>query len=124
MARRRGGVALVRDVFDAVPGEGRWRTALLADGNIGIGGDPRALLARVRELLAQGGRVVADLAPPGAGVQTRLLRLRTTAMQCRPFPWSVVGVDAIGAVAVGSGLTVRRLRTHGDRWFAVLEKTR
>lgn len=34
--RARGGMALRRDVFSALPGEGRWATALLADGNIGI----------------------------------------------------------------------------------------
>jgi SAM-dependent methyltransferase len=124
MTRRRGGVALVRDVFRPVPGEGRWRTALLADGNIGIGGDPRALLARVRALLATGGRVVTDLAEPGTGVRTRQVRLQTPSLRSRPFPWSVVGADAIGPIAAGAGLTVQGLHTHGDRWFAVLEKTR
>ena len=43
----RGVAAIRRNVFDALPGEGRWRTALLADGNIGIGGDPAALLRRL-----------------------------------------------------------------------------
>jgi SAM-dependent methyltransferase len=124
MTRRRGAAALVRDVFASVPGEGRWHTVLLADGNIGIGGDPRALLGRVRSLLAPGGRVVVDLAPPGAGLRTRSLRLQTSALRCRPFPWSVVGADVIGTVAVGAGLSVRGLHSHGDRWFAVLEKTR
>jgi SAM-dependent methyltransferase len=42
----RGVPALLRSVFDALPGEGRWGTVLLADGNIGIGGDPVALLDR------------------------------------------------------------------------------
>jgi SAM-dependent methyltransferase len=124
MTRRRGGVAIVRDVFDPLPGEGRWHSALLADGNIGIGGDPRALLARLRELLTPGGRIVTDLAPPGAGVRTRSLRLQTAALECRPFPWSVVGADAIGTLALGAGLSVLGLHSHGDRWFAVLEKTR
>jgi SAM-dependent methyltransferase len=124
MTRRRGGVAIVRDVFDTVPGEGRWRTALLADGNIGIGGDPRALLTRIRALLAPGGRVVTDLAEPGSGMSTRLVRLETAALRSRSFRWSVVGADAIGPVAVGSGLTVQGVHAHGDRWFAVLEKTR
>src|SRR6188472_1465518 len=32
----RGVATLLRDVFEPVPGEGRWSTALLADGNIGI----------------------------------------------------------------------------------------
>ncbi|MGH3346947.1 MAG: class I SAM-dependent methyltransferase, partial [Nocardioides sp.] len=39
----RGAIALRRNVFATLPGEGRWSTALLADGNIGIGGDPVTL---------------------------------------------------------------------------------
>ena len=42
--RARGASALRRNVFEPVPGEGRWQTLLLADGNVGIGGDPFALL--------------------------------------------------------------------------------
>ena len=42
--RARGVVMLRRDVFARVPGEGRWSHVLLADGNIGIGGDPLRLL--------------------------------------------------------------------------------
>jgi SAM-dependent methyltransferase len=124
MTRSRGGMALLRDVFESIPGEGRWNTALLADGNIGIGGDPRALLARVRVVLAPGGRIVVDLAAPGVGLRTRTVRLQTAALQCRPFRWSVVGVDAIGTLAIGAGLSVLGLHAHGDRWFAVLEKGR
>ena len=37
----RGVNVLERSVFAGVPGQGRWRSVLLLDGNIGIGGDPR-----------------------------------------------------------------------------------
>jgi len=124
MTRRRGGPALLRDVFDPLPGEGRWSTVLLADGNIGIGGDPRALLARARDLLAPGGRVVVDLAAPGVGVMTRTVRLQTAALRSRPFPWSLVGADAVGPLAIAAGLAVAGLRVHGERWSGVLEKRR
>jgi SAM-dependent methyltransferase len=50
-ARRRGGPATCASVFGAVPRAGTWSTALLLDGNIGIGGDPVGLLRRVHELL-------------------------------------------------------------------------
>ena len=40
LARGRGLAAMVRSVFSDLPGEGRWPTVLLMDGNIGIGGDP------------------------------------------------------------------------------------
>ena len=54
--RARGVVMLRRDVFARVPGEGRWSHVLLADGNIGIGGDPLRLLERAAGLLAAAGR--------------------------------------------------------------------
>ena len=124
MTRARGGVAIVRDVFEQVPGEGRWSTVLLADGNIGIGGDPHALLTRVRGLLELGGRAVVEVAGPGTGVLTQRIVLQTRSIRSRPFSWSIVGADAVGAVAVASGLSVRTLGDHGGRWFAVLEKRR
>ncbi|HEY1823596.1 MAG TPA: class I SAM-dependent methyltransferase, partial [Trebonia sp.] len=44
--RQAGAPALHRSVFDPLPGQGRWATVLLADGNIGIGGMPASLLHR------------------------------------------------------------------------------
>ena len=55
LTRAAGAMAVRRDVFERQPGEGRWRHALLADGNIGIGGDPVRLLRRVRSVLGGAG---------------------------------------------------------------------
>ena len=66
LTRRRGAPAVVADVFEAVPEEGRWGTALLADGNVGISGDPTHLLRRVRELLRPEGRVVVEVSADAA----------------------------------------------------------
>src|SRR4051794_31561426 len=60
MTRARGLNALRRNVFDRLPGEGRWQSVLLLDGNVGIGGEPVALLHRVRELLTANGRVIVE----------------------------------------------------------------
>jgi SAM-dependent methyltransferase len=120
----RGVATLLRDVFDAVPGEGRWETALLADGNIGIGGDPVALLERIRDLIAPTGRVVVELAPPGTGVHTRHVRLETELGRSAPFPWTLVGTDAIEAVADAAGLRPVFQHTLGGRHSAVLEVPR
>jgi SAM-dependent methyltransferase len=118
----RGVAALLRDVFGPVPGEGRWATALLADGNIGIGGDPVALLERLRQLIAPTGRIVAEVAPHGVGVRTRHVRLRSAAGVSEPFPWTVVGADAVGAVAEAAGLRLSATHRHGQgRFSAVLE---
>lgn len=121
-ARRRGVVALRRDVFGPLPGEGLWATALLADGNVGIGGDPAALLTRVHDVLHPGGRVVVDLAGPGIGVETRTVSLETRSHQSRPFAWAVVGTDAIDVLARAAGFGVVAVRCHEDRWYAVLRK--
>ena len=93
--RHRGVAALLRSVFEPLPGEGRWGTALLADGNVGIGGDPVLLLERARDLLAPDGRVVVDLAPWGTGVVTRHVMLETAHGRSGRFPWTAVGADAI-----------------------------
>ncbi len=65
VARTRGlgGTALLRSVFEPLPGEGRWGTLLLLDGNIGIGGDPAALLDRAADLLVTDGLLIAETAP-------------------------------------------------------------
>jgi SAM-dependent methyltransferase len=120
----RGVATLLRDVFDPVPGEGRWQTALLADGNIGIGGDPVALLERVRELLAPDGRAVVELSPHVSGVHTRHVTLETDLGRSEPFPWTEVGADAIEAVASASGLRAVSVRRFGERVCAVLEVPR
>lgn len=138
----RGGRAVCRDLFDPLPGEGWWTSALLADGNLGIGGDPLALLARVRRLLIPGGRVVAEVHPPGTPSGPLLAELVCGCGGSSPFPWAIVGADAIGSIAAEAGLAVTRLaplprsrqaatppsRTPltpaGERWVAVLvEKT-
>lgn len=103
----RGGRAVCRDLFEPLPGEGWWATALLADGNVGIGGDPIALLARVRSLLLPGGRVVAEVHPPGTPSGRLLARLVCGCGDHAQFPWAVVGADAIGAVAAEVGLAAK-----------------
>jgi SAM-dependent methyltransferase len=122
LSRARGASALVRDVFGPVPGEGRWDTALLVDGNIGIGGDPVTLLERVRDLLAPGGRAVVEVARPGVGMRTVSLALVCAGARSTPFPWSVVGVDAVRELAAAAAMTLRQVVRHDDRWVAVLGK--
>ena len=121
-ARRRGVSALRRNVFDPLPGEGRWNTVLLADGNIGIGGAPVRLLRRAADLLDRTGRVVCDLAAPGTGVRHHDARLVTELKRSGPFPWAQVGPEAIERVAGDAGLGLADLHDHDGRWFAVLAR--
>ncbi len=122
--RERGVSALHRDVFAKLPGEGRWSTALLADGNIGIGGEPVALLARMRELIDPRGRVVVELAGPGARSLSVWARLECDGTRSRPFKWAVVAADDIGVMAAQAGLVVVATHAIGDRWVSVLEVER
>ncbi|MFJ2148374.1 class I SAM-dependent methyltransferase [Streptomyces microflavus] len=119
--RRIGGSALLRSVFDPLPGEGRWGTVLLVDGNIGIGGDPAALLDRAAELLSTGGLLIAETSPLDIDerVQVRLDDgLRTPAEKAapgpadRPFPWARIGTPALLRYADACGWR------PADQWSA------
>lgn len=125
LARGWGASVSQADVFAPLPGEGRWAHALLADGNVGIGGRPDRLLGRVRELLAPGGRVHVEL-DPGAdnGVTTRKVRLHVGGRHSTPFRWATVGSDAIGGVAGQAGLRLVGIDSDADRHVAVLRRGR
>ncbi|MBO0849165.1 MAG: SAM-dependent methyltransferase [Pseudonocardia sp.] len=111
----RGAVVLRRDLFDALPGEGRWHHALLADGNVGIGGDPVALLRRVRRLLAPGGSTLVEL-DRGYGLWRGRARLVVPGGSDGGwFPWALVGADTIAEVASAAGLWVRRMHSTRRR---------
>lgn len=120
LARARGVDVVCGDLFEALPGEGAWSSALLADGNVGIGGDPVRLLRRARELLRPGGQVVVDLSPPGTGLAVGRVRLRVGDRSSQAFPWAVLGADAVAAVASSAGLAVADVHEYSGRWFAVL----
>lgn len=122
MTLDRGVPAVLGDVFGAVPDEGRWDTVLLADGNIGIGGDPALLLKRVGDLLAPHGRAVVELAGPGVDSVTAQVTISDAEHHTRPFPWAVVGLDDAPRLAASAGMTVRDMHPLGSRWAAVLER--
>lgn len=116
-ARAHGTEILQRSVFDAaLPGAGRWRTVLLLDGSIGIGGAPVVLLRRVASLLAPGGVVLVEAEPPGTPTRT----VRASVDDGPAFPWALVGDDDLTALAALAGLRVAERWTEGDRWFAAL----
>jgi SAM-dependent methyltransferase len=120
VARAAGALTLVRDVFGHVPGAGRWMTVLLADGNIGIGGDPVVLLRRVAELLGPLGRALVEVQPPGSQLRSEFVRLRAAGKIGAWFPWAYVGTDHIGEVAGNAGLVATESWEAYGRWFAVL----
>lgn len=118
--RALGAAALRRSVFAPAPAEGEWDTVLLADGNIGIGGDPVALLTRCRELLAPSGRVLVELGPAGTGLRAARVRLECGTRRGSWFPWAHVGVDAVAGPAAAAGLEVAATWERDGRSFADL----
>jgi SAM-dependent methyltransferase len=100
---RRGGQALRRSVFEPLPGESRWDTVLLMDGNVGIGGDPRALLDRVAELLRPGGLLIAETAAVDVDERAHVQVVDLTGADGAdaPFPWARLGTRALLRYARG-----------------------
>ena len=117
-AERHGAPVLRRSVFSPLPGEGRWGAVVLFDGNVGIGGSPRALLRRCATLVRPRGRVLVEVEPPGAPCGRLTVRLAVGADTSAWFPWARVGADAIGGLVAAADLELVRVSAHGDRWFA------
>ncbi|MEV8019735.1 class I SAM-dependent methyltransferase [Streptomyces sp. NPDC086554] len=124
--RRIGGTALRRSVFDSLPDEGSWGTALLIDGNIGIGGDPGALLARTARLLAPGGLLIAETAPVDVDerVQVRVDDGRGLDAAGETFPWARLGTPALLRHARPTALHLADQWTVGGRSFVALRRRR
>lgn len=120
LAGRGGAPVLLGDVFDPLPAMGLWQTVLLVDGNVGLGGDPCRILGRAAELLARGGRCVAEFDGEHIGIRSRWVRLES-AYEVGPwFRWASVGVDSAAALAAQVGLTLTGVRLIGDRVIACL----
>jgi len=133
-ARAQRAPVLRRCVFDHVPGAGRWASALLFDGNVGIGGDPIALLNRTRELLAADGRVLVEVddhdAPRFRGrVHFTTATTTTTTTTTAPrraagpwFDWATVTVADLDELARAAGFAVDSIWSDAGRWFGWLAR--
>ncbi|RBY95951.1 SAM-dependent methyltransferase [Blastococcus sp. TF02-8] len=122
LARRSGATVIRRSVFDPVHGEGMWGTVLLADGNVGIGGDPVTLLRRCRELVAPGGRVLVETERPGVGLRTTRIRLERAGEASDWFDWAHVGCERIADLGADAGLHLGEAWDQSGRFFAALHR--
>jgi len=121
LARSRGTRAMRRDVFAPLPSEGVWRQVVLADGNIGIAGDPERLLRRCRELAAPNGQILVELDPPGTPAWAGEVRIAAdTGPPSAEFRWAYVGADHLARLARATGLRILDQWTEAGRWFASL----
>jgi len=122
LARGQGAAVLARSVFDRLPAEGRWASAVLADGNIGIGGDPVRLLSRLRGLVRPGGTIAVEADDRAKGVRRGQARIERGEEVGGWFPWAVVGIDALPGLARRSGLVHRTTRRVDGRPFALVAR--
>jgi SAM-dependent methyltransferase len=125
MARDAGLPVAAGSVFDPLEAEGRWNVALLLDGNIGIGGDPTALLARCAEVIAPSGSVVVETAPDADADEFYDARIvDDRGLASATFPWAEVGGRALPAHARRAGLEVAQTWSVDSRAFCRLVRTR
>jgi SAM-dependent methyltransferase len=123
LATKLGLPVLEGSVFDALPGEGAWQTALLVDGNIGIGGDVPAMLARCRDLLSPTGEIVVELHSDPTRHHTFTGTLVDThGAQSASFPWAEVGLDRLVEMATPLALELTQAWEMGGRNFCRLAR--
>lgn len=120
MTRRRGAPALRRDLFGPLPGTGRWSTVLLADGNVGIGGDPLRVLRRAAALLQSKGQCVIEVDALTRDVQSQWVRLESASAIGPWFRWATVGADGLRGLAEAVGLAVTAIESMENRVLATL----
>ncbi|WP_198675892.1 DUF2064 domain-containing protein [Kribbella monticola] len=104
LTNERGAPALRRPVQEPLPGEGRWGSVLLMDGNIGIGGAPEALLRRCAELVRPDGLVLVEVDPDDDLDDTAPIVLRSASRHSHPLPWARVGSRAVLRYALAADL--------------------
>ena len=121
LARSRGATVVEGSIFGPVPGGRMWATALLLDGNIGIGGDPVALLARVTSVIRPGGRILVELGAPGTGGGCGRARVEHNAVTGPWFGWTVVDAASIDGAASQAGVNLTSAWFAGGRWFAQVD---
>lgn len=120
IARSSGAPVLCRDLFEPLPGTGRWHTVLLADGNVGLGGDPWRVLQRAGELLRHGGECLAEFDTAVTGIESCWVRLESMRAVGPWFRWASVGLDCAARLAEDVGLAVSAIHPIGARVIASL----
>jgi SAM-dependent methyltransferase len=125
ITQQRGAPALIRSVFERVPGEGRWPTVLVLDGNVGIGGDVPGLLERLGALIAPGGSVIVEANAEDPETDDVLdVRFGTDNRLMGPqFPWAVVGSAALIRHANRAGLAMTDYWSAGGRVFLRFDRS-
>ena len=111
IARERGAEVIQASAFEH-PTTSEWKTILLLDGNIGIGGDATRLLRRAAALLVPDGTVLVELEEPAGAPRAQRVRLEGARSASTWIPWHFVGCEEIDGLAAAADFEVV------DRWSA------
>ncbi|MFI5867970.1 class I SAM-dependent methyltransferase [Streptomyces sp. NPDC051546] len=120
--QRAGGSALCRSVFDPLPREGGWGTVLLIDGNIGIGGDPAALLRRAAELTGPGGSLLVEVADSDVDERVEVYVEDGNGGRGASFWWARLGARALDTAARATGWSLYGSWQTAGRHFVQLTR--
>ncbi|MBG0740055.1 methyltransferase domain-containing protein [Paeniglutamicibacter antarcticus] len=124
-ALERGTRAVRQSVFETVQHTGRWRSAVLLDGNIGIGGSVNALLRRSRELLSPDGTLLVEVDPDDdVDAAFQAVLEDDDGKVSEPFRWARAGRTALATRAAVSGWELSATRRVQDRVFCWLTPAR
>lgn len=124
LARSVGLPVLERSIFGVLPREGQWQTVLLVDGNVGIGGDVEALLARCAQLITADGEIVVEVHDDADRDHRFTARLVDAGGQgSDEFPWAEMGLHPLSRLAHTLGLEVRQSWELDGRGFCRLAAT-
>jgi SAM-dependent methyltransferase len=119
LAGQRGVRAIHADALTTTIDSGRWRTVLLLDGNIGIGGDPLRLLRRMTILMHPRGQVIVEAHPRARTDRRGPARFARGRTPIGPhFPWAEVGAEALDDYTRRAGLELDERWSHCGRQFA------
>lgn len=116
-----GGQATKVSVFDELPLEGRWATALLMDGNIGIGGDPISLLQRIASIVCEDGILIVETAAVDVDERVTVHVDDGHGPLGDAFAWARVGTQALVRLAPTAGWTVAEQWHQANRRFIGLK---
>jgi rSAM/selenodomain-associated transferase 1 len=115
-----GGQVLRRHLADPLPGEGRWGTALLLDGNVGIGGDIPGLLCRCQDLVGPGGLIICEVDSDPERHEAYHVVLSDGRGRSVAIPWASIGGRALQRLAAGLDLITAEEWCADHRVFLAL----
>jgi SAM-dependent methyltransferase len=121
-AQRSQRPVVLHSIFDPVPRGAQWNWVLMLDGSIGIGGDPVALLHRVRCLLAAGGKVLIETEPPDQRSERLAMVIQTDSGSDSWFDWATLSTSDAERVAQTARFVLADRWEDSGRWFVQLDK--